>query len=491
LKKSSSKAETGDKAAGSASQDVDPMTKSLQVCELSANELSKLPVDQKQQAFYALLVKGELMLKAKGEDSETRAIGYFLKAVLIVPNPSEVVMAYEQTLPASVFQKVMDALKAESENKTSAYFAAIVPESGLMRFEERDGPLLAASGKSVGRHWIPVATKDIPVGACIMSEDADVALALPPASASVCDFCFQTIEEEQVYVADLRYCSKHCSQQAGSFYARYLERLEGTAAYAYQQLVKVVQETRCYAPLLVLRYVGMLLTDELSRQQAKDLERPGLFTHYDHLRPAYRAAKDADRAEAVLIRTILEPSNADVGEFLTDEIYVAIKSTLMFNCIGFRLQQTDDEIPLTELRERTASRDDGETLAAASKTTSDASEKAADASSEKATDTSSEKITGTPSEKGLREAVRFAGLSNQSSAIGLYHTLSHVSHSCQPNCTLQSDAQYPRRLKLVACQNVQAGDSLTISYVPDAPKDERIEVIRRDFHIICQCPACE
>jgi mitochondrial import receptor subunit TOM20 len=445
---------------------VDPFTDALEICEKDAETLVRLPAEMKQQVFYVLLIRGETLMKEnKNPESIDKAVEYFVKAVSLVSSPAEVIMSYEQTLPADIFKRIILALQGDNNRKTREYFAHIAPETGLIRYDECDGPKVsdgASTPNPTVKQWCAVATKSIPKGTVLMSEEADVALLC--AQEDYCDFCFKSLEgndqqDQDLYLSDLKYCSKFCLDQARSSYGKHLENLTGTPAYAYQQLVNVVKETKCYAPLLLLRYISALLEDELRKQDNQETESSSsskyrLFSHYDYLRPAYRAPRDSDRAESVLIRTILQPSNADIAEFLTDEIYVAMKSTVMFNSIGM----ADAAACKTELEYV----DEAEIT-------------------QDFTKTASSEIKTSPILKPV-EPVRNSGSSSKSKFFGLYHSFSHVLHSFESNCEFVSDENIPRRIKLVAKRDIEADEKLSINY---GGSDASKEIIERDFYIKC------
>jgi hypothetical protein len=436
----------------------DPFEDALKLIEQDASVLNKLPAEIKQQVFYVLLIRGETLTKEnKSDESIDKAVEYFVKAVALVSHPGEVLMSYEQTLPADIFKRIIVELQNQNLDKTKAYFASLAPETGLVRFDEMEGPKTTSpTGNSNTKQWFAVATSDSTEGTVLMSEEPDIAICTLKDSQECCDYCFKSLNDhEKEHLADLSYCSKFCLIQACDTYAKHFEKLEGTAAYAYQQLVKVVNETKCYAPLLMLRYISALLENELSRQKlsqsGSDLDKLHLFAHYDYLRPAYRVPRDSDKAEAVLIRTILEPSHQDIGQFLSDEIYVAMKSTVMFNSIGI-----NNETGFSENSEISVYKDD-------------------------------ENGSDKPFLKAV-ESIRVAGTTSISNFFGLYHSYAHLSHSCTPNCELISDSEIPRRLKLVAKREIRADEKLSIAFVESAEKCSK-NVIERDFYISCECSA--
>lgn len=416
--------------------------------------MNKLPAEIKQQVFYVLLIRGETLTKEnKSPESIDKAVEYFVKAVSLVSHPGEVLMSYEQTLPADIFKRIIAELQKQNIDKIKAYFAFLAPETGLIRFEEKEGPKTTSpTGNSSAKQWFAVATTEVPKGTVLMSEEPDISMCTLKDSQECCDYCFKSLTDcEKEHLSDLSYCSKFCLTQARETYGKYLEKLEGTAAYAYQQLVKVVNETKCYAPLLMLRYIAALLENELTRQKAsesgEELDKLHLFAHYDYLRPAYRHPRDSDKAEAVLIRTILEPSHKDIGQFLSDEIYVAMKSTVMFNSIGI-----NNEIEFSEESEISVNE---------------------------------ENDSDKPIIKAV-EPIRVAGTTSKSNFFGPYHSFAHLSHSCDPNCQLISDPEFPRRLKLVAKREIKSDEKLSISFVESNEKCCK-DVIERDFYINCEC----
>lgn len=422
--------------------------------------MNKLPSEIKQQIFYVLLIRGETLAKEnKSSESVNKAVEYFVKAVALVSHPGEVLMSYEQTLPTDIFKRIISELQNQNIHKTKAYFTTLMPETGLVRFDEMEGPKTTSpTGNSNSKQWMAVATADIAVGTVFMGEEPDVAMCTLKDSQECCDYCFKLLNDcEKEHLADLSYCSKFCLTQARETYGKHLEKLEGTAAYAYQQLVKVVNETKCYAPLLMLRYITALLENELSRQKTSESSgedlggKLHLFAHYDYLRPAYRVPRDSDKAEAVLIRTILEPSHQDIGQFLSDEIYVAMKSTVMFNGIGI-----NNETEFSEESKISVNKDE-------------------------------ENDSDKPVIKTI-ESIRVAGTTSKSNFFGLYHSFAHLSHSCNPNCDLIPDADIPRRLRLVARCEIKADEKLSIAFVGSSGKCCK-DLIERDFYISCECSA--
>lgn len=129
------KKKTGDKeksaASASKSQEKvsDPFEDALKLIEQDTSILNKLPAEAKQQVFYVLLIRGETLVKEnKSSESVDKAVEYFVKAVALVSHPGEVLMSYEQTLPADIFKRIISELQKQNIEKTKAYFDSLAPE---------------------------------------------------------------------------------------------------------------------------------------------------------------------------------------------------------------------------------------------------------------------------------------------------------------------------------------------------------------------------
>jgi hypothetical protein len=71
---------------------------------------------------------------------------------------------------------------------------------------------------------------------------------------------------------------------------------------------------------------------------------------------------------------------------------------------------------------------------------------------------------------------------------GVYPVGSLWNHSCQPNCAYAFDG---RQLRIYALTNIQAGDSLTLSYVDVIhSRQSRQEELMRRYYFQCQCIRC-
>lgn len=91
--------------------------------------------------------------------------------------------------------------------------------------------------------------------------------------------------------------------------------------------------------------------------------------------------------------------------------------------------------------------------------------------------------------------------------MGIYPTLNYVNHSCSHNATLCTPDAEPSTMQLVATQDIQASDQLTISYTGFVaeyeggetedlqlaevlPVGARKQLLAEAYAFQCQCPAC-
>ena len=104
----------------------------MEQCELSATELLRLTGEERQRVFYALLSKGEFMLNQGTTVSIPKALDYFTKAVSIVPNPGEVVAAFEKMLPPPLFNALLDKIQRKSKPRPVITLIPLLPRVGKL-----------------------------------------------------------------------------------------------------------------------------------------------------------------------------------------------------------------------------------------------------------------------------------------------------------------------------------------------------------------------
>ena len=72
--------------------------------------------------------------------------------------------------------------------------------------------------------------------------------------------------------------------------------------------------------------------------------------------------------------------------------------------------------------------------------------------------------------------------------VGIYHSVSLLNHSCQPNCVAVFNGT---KLMIRVTENIQPGEELTISYTELlAPSFKRKEELRKQYFFDCCCIRC-
>lgn len=404
----------------------------LPKCDDSLEKLRELSLEDQQKVFYSLLVKGETLM-VQGEAGARRAVDYFVKAMQIVPAPIEVLAAFKQTLDPQMYRQVERRFQAENLKKAQNYLDQIVVGQDWFRFESR--------GDETELHWYPAAIQKIEEGREIFGELPDVAWH---ADGDRCEQCHGRIAAEPCACdrcGHAVFCSEKC-RQAGFASFHIFTCTEPKAFEAFQKLQAHCKSANAVAPLLMLRYLSILLTEEM---KGNGSESGGPFLHYDHLRPVLKNASAAERREAAMIRDVFAVCDKNMVEFLKDDVYAAMKATVMYNAIGFK---TGDAV-----------------------------------------------TADSPTRKDKHEPVRVSGSASSSDIVGLYHTLAHIPHACDPNCEIvAASPDGAPRLVLRATRCIAKGETLGVAFAPcqAMPVDKRRSLLKKDFFIPdCMCTACK
>lgn len=381
-------------------------TKKKQVdCDSPIEDILTQSPEVKQQLFMEMMMRGEFFIQQGVPD---RAIDYLVKGLGMIPNPGEVLLAFEQTLPEPVFKSLLERLQREGRKRVKEYFDGIHGDHPQIQFSSKESKN-EMTGHAVER-WFMKAAQDFSAGEVIFSEPADLI------SNTVSYF-------DESSVAELKYVKD--SEQAKE---------------AFMDLLNHCRETKSSAGLLLFKYISLLLDAELDNGQA-GMQASGPFAHYDHLRPAFRQPNSNDLKEAKLLRLIFTRSNPNMQDFLTDDIYAAMKYTMLFNCYGF---------------------------------IGDSSNLDADADGK------------------CQEIVRNVGASNQAKWIGLYHIASHIDHSCRPNAIISMN-EADQSVTVKAITDIAKNDPINLAYLPgcqDLDKEARQIALLSKFGIVCECDAC-
>lgn len=281
-------------------------------CEQPLERLQELNVEDKQRIFYGLLMKGEMHMNMPGQMDS--ALECFCKAVSMVPNPGEIVAALEKTLPPPVFNALLDKIQQRIQDQSADYYRLLTPKGANIKFAESEASEPGTSTKL--KIWIPTAARDAPVGSTLWTERADAAafahfvrdprkhcehcLKPLPASPVACEACNEPL-----------YCSATCREESAQCFHAFFCRPPASVLRALEELHQLCKDNNTSLPLLLLRYIAFLLSEEFKGNGAAN---NGPFAHYDHLRPVFRAPSDLDRQESKILRSVFVGVNKNVAE---------------------------------------------------------------------------------------------------------------------------------------------------------------------------------
>ncbi|KAJ2056931.1 mitochondrial import receptor subunit tom20 [Coemansia sp. S2] len=163
----------------------------------------KLPesAEDKEQFFLAQVSRGETLCSA-GPAGYTEAACRFYQALMVYPNPVELVMIYQKTTPEEVFKLVMAMMAQEVRQKQSRYFDAFPTADKFVSIKDKN-KLGASKGKKAeeGKEVVTpnrglFATKSFEAGEIVYEEDAVVSTLLPCAqNGQFCYHCLKHIPE--------------------------------------------------------------------------------------------------------------------------------------------------------------------------------------------------------------------------------------------------------------------------------------------------------
>lgn len=409
------------------------------MCEKDMDELMALGPEDKQKVFYALLMKGEAVMN----QGEPGCVQYFVKALTLVPNPGEILGAFEKTLPEPIFHALLQELQGEVTRKTEKYFAMLAAGAkGAVQFDlVSEVDLL---GKPVKR-FAPKAKAAILKGDLVFEEKADVVawtdILTDP--TMFCQNCLAKLGTDGADVVkcdkeeDGLYCSEACKQADFDVYHMYICKAREAAAASLEALHAYCrEEAKNGQALLMLRYVALLLTEEI---KGNGTAMNGPFVHFDHLPQMYPNPNETDKKEAALIRAIFTVSNDNLADFLTDQIYASMKATLTRAAFVFSVYN-------------------------------------------------SAALNAQDNIEAFRKVI---GENQDCEAMAFFPLAAHFPHSCLPNLVLELAPG--NKVRATATCDIAQGEPLSIAYVPvpeEISPEMRKEKLFLHFMINCECKAC-
>ena len=329
----------------------------------------------------------------------------------MIPSPTEIIAAFEKTLPPPVFLKLMTRVQQIAKDRQKDYFEKLGAESQIVEYVLR-----AVKNDATGvtsEYWAMRAKRDIENGEEILNELPDVA------------YPTLTGLDRGIVTRDYFGASNLGFDLPRNFILppdvqSFLDDLTSKSNEAYQKLLEHCKKQGTSSPLLMLRYISVLLLLELQQQSKQTDPLPeelvSFFAHYDHLRPAMRSPNELDIKEASLIRNIFGKKNENFKDFLTNEIYSAMKYTLLFNSIAFPSDSASGN---------------------------------------------NEQLRG--------EYARLGGNLSRCDSFGVYHTIAHIDHSFEGNCMLEVASRDDLKIRVKATKRILKSEPITFSYL--TPED--------------------
>ncbi|KAJ2889468.1 mitochondrial import receptor subunit tom20, partial [Coemansia aciculifera] len=171
----------------------------------------KLPesAEDKEQFFLAQVSRGETLCSA-GPAGYTEAACRFYQALMVYPNPVELVMIYSRSTPDEVFKLIMAMMAQEVRQKQARYFDAFPPESKHVAIKDKNKiggaksqqkPKKSEKESEQQKEVVTpnrglFATQSFEAGETIYDEDAVVSTLLPCAqNGQFCYHCLKHIPE--------------------------------------------------------------------------------------------------------------------------------------------------------------------------------------------------------------------------------------------------------------------------------------------------------
>lgn len=402
----------------------------------------------------------------------------------MVPSPTELLVAFQKTLPEAVFLSLVDLIKKEEKDRVDSYFNDLLVDNDKCGFKSVERVDL--EGKKTISHAL-FSKKKIEAGEKILVETPILSSMISTYNPlEYCEFCQKKINEIETAI-DCEKCSfaRYCSNECQASAARYHEYLcpsdktdaEALIDHPFCRLLNLSKSTNNFSSILIAKYLALLLAEEIKGR----IEGSNPFIHFEHLKSVKYPADETDARELLLMRLLFGSYNAGMLEFLTLDRYSSLKSTIKYNIFGFQIRDSIKQSAEVEKEEIIES---------------SYSEKIETQSIDTSSDTDTvhveRKTTITESVEVRVEVFRSSFSRSEISSIGLYHLLSHVSHSCDPNSELSCLVEN-HKLSLIAKRDIPENNEITVAFAPLNGKSsfERQTSLAKDFQMICQCDLCE
>ena len=290
---------------------------------LSIEEIYARPPSERERIFYSLLVKGEELLSFKSEEPNLlnsytdAAIQLFFKAIKMIPNPTELLVSFQQVLPKHVFNALTKLITEDGLKRIVSYFTSIIPENAPIIISPKK--LILANGE-IEQTWAIFATKDIDAGAILYEEKPDAAsLYLQNISNSqFCDYCFKNTEVSSIVCSKCQsstYCSESCLASAQ---LSHHSTVCGNGAFNH--LVETAKAEHSEYAILVARYLSALCAEEKKLKEEREIskelypEKTTTSSHFEFMKPLLVPVLPSDGKIATCLKSLFANISPDIVE---------------------------------------------------------------------------------------------------------------------------------------------------------------------------------
>ncbi|KAJ1966618.1 mitochondrial import receptor subunit tom20 [Dimargaris xerosporica] len=400
-----------------------------------------LPKDpaQKEQMFMEQVAEGE-RYAAMGEAGFEDAAVCFYRALKVYPDPLELIMIYQKTIPQSVLSVIMGMLSQDVKRRQENYYNAFPPEEMHVKIKELSK--VAATGETL-TYKTMVANKDFAVGDAIYTESPETTLLMPGLTGPThCDYCLRTLDDSSEALRcdtchQVAFCCETCKTTAEEEYHRYLCPGSDTEPKAAaQQLAGLWADKHVLTPLLIAKFFGHMIHVEKKKQEAGEEPEYTVWERLEHLKFLELTGTDDDAKSQELVCDLIGSKITGLENFMNKERYLMLKGKMLYNAIGVRADGSSCPVSLSGEYTRAASTD------------------------------------------GLVGA-------------GLYLVSSYLNHSCEPNA-VPTFPDGSSRLVLQATRPIKMGDEITMTYIAvgDRPAAARQQELMEKYRLTCSCPLC-
>ncbi|PVU85895.1 hypothetical protein BB560_006869 [Smittium megazygosporum] len=191
LKKSKKRAAKIAKKAASKADETLGERAAILVSKLKDVKLPNSP-EEKEQYFMTQITAGETYIK-DDPMSEKAAIAFY-SALKVYPNPVQLIMIYEKSVPKEMFALIISMMDAEVKIRKAKYYELFPPKSMNVKFLPYKPTDSKADAKSAESHPGIVTTKSFKAGQTIFSEKPFIANLLPEcANGKYCNNCMKPL----------------------------------------------------------------------------------------------------------------------------------------------------------------------------------------------------------------------------------------------------------------------------------------------------------